>query len=87
MIYFILYLFIVFIVFFFMFKKHYQNLTDRLDSYDDVWLKYKEGWMITFVPIFWILSIPLIILWNILEIIYEKLTNNNNNDNSHEKNS
>lgn len=73
----VLYIFISFIVFFFTFKYYNPILQKRKTKWDDV-EDFKEFWAMVFIPIFWCLSIPAIILWKILDYIYNKFINKNN---------
>lgn len=70
----LLYLLVAFFVFFFMYKTHWENLQEK--SRHDVWLAYKEGWLICMVPLTWIVSLPFILLWKILDAIYNKFQKN-----------
>ena len=73
----ILYLFISFIILFVMYKKHHEELEDHLSSYD----LYLEKWLFwkyyVFVPLCWIIIIPLYFIWQLFEIIYKKLNKEN----------
>jgi hypothetical protein len=72
---FIIYVFIAFIVFFFTYKKYIEDLRDSMSPYS-ILLEHKEFWIIVLVPLFWVLSLPMIIMWKILEKIYNKLNKN-----------
>ena len=75
----LLHLFIGFIVFFFMWKKHEKEFKRKTTpkagySYaDKAWMETKEFWLMLLVPLFWPLSLPGLLIWRILEIIYTNL--------------
>ena len=72
---FIIYIFIAFIVFFFTYKKYIEDLRDSMCPYS-ILFEHKEFWIIALVPLFWVLSLPMIIMWKILDKIYNKLNKN-----------
>jgi hypothetical protein len=72
---FIIYIFIAFIVFFFTYKKYIEALRGKISVYEPCF-EHKEFWIISLVPLFWVLSLPMIIMWKILDEIYNKLNKN-----------
>jgi len=70
---FILYLLVSFIVFFICNKKLYPIIVEKQEK--DGWLKkveIKEFWLMIIIPIFWIVALPVLGLWELLETIYNK---------------
>lgn len=72
---FILYMLIAFIVLFIFYKKYNPILKERKKESYDALIEYKEFWIIYILPFFWIVAAPLIILWAIMEKIYNKFNN------------
>lgn len=66
------YFLVAFIVFFFMYKKYGSTLIERSKRSYDPWIEFKEFWIISMVPLFWLFAIPLYFLWILLERIYAK---------------
>lgn len=71
----LLYLFIAFIIFFFTYKRKIEDFENEdIGRYSTtLWIERKSFWIIFLVPTFWIVSIPIVIMWVILEKIYNKL--------------
>lgn len=70
---FILYLLVAFIVFFICNKKLYPIVLKKQE--EDRWLdkvEIKEFWLMFIIPIFWIVALPAVGLWELLETIYNK---------------
>jgi hypothetical protein len=75
----VLYFLIAFIIFFFMYKKYWPVITKKVD-YKEFVIFCSEFWLMTIIPLFWIISIPLYFLWLFLDYIYERyITNNDKN--------
>lgn len=68
------YLFVAFIVFFFMWKK-YALPEIKEKSHYDAWFEILGFHKAVWGSIFWIVAMPMLFIWKILE----KLTNNKNN--------
>ena len=79
MLYALFYILIGVIVHFFMYKKYWNDLQDNMRKVD-IWLESKEGWLICIAPIFWVIALPLMVLWYVLEKIYSQLNKQNNNE-------
>lgn len=81
MIFFAIHFLIGFIVFFFQYKKNWKKLAsynkEKRWSERTSHLEHAEGWRIYIYPLFWEITIPLSILWKLLEIIYNKTNKNN----------
>ncbi len=67
MIGFLIYMTIAFVVFFFCWKKYSYSFLDTSS-----WVEYTDFWRCVFAPLFWPISIPVIVLWKILNKIYKK---------------
>jgi hypothetical protein len=66
----ILYILSGFINFFIFYKKHNQQLQDRIKSYELI-IECKEFWIIYIAPWFWFITLPGYILWQIMEKVYK----------------
>lgn len=73
----ILYIIIGFIFLFILYKKYNLQLQERKKSFDTP-IEYKEFWIIYILPVFWIVSMPLMLLWIIMDKIYQLINKNNN---------
>lgn len=72
----IIYILIAFVVHFYMYKKHWSSLREKMEDYhNDCWLDTREGWFICIIPLFWIVAMPALFMWYVMEIIYSKLNN------------
>lgn len=71
---FILYSLVAFIVFFFTYKTYYPKAEKWAEEsrYRDI-SESKYFWMAILIPPFWIITIPMLVLWKILETIYNKI--------------
>lgn len=70
----ILYLVVAFIILFFNHKKYNEARIKELENIDfPTVLIFRY----ILIPSGWIIAVPLLIFWNILELIYNKLTKNN----------
>ena len=70
---FILYLLVAFIVFFICNKKLYPIVVEKQEK--DRWLDkadINEFWLMILIPTFWIVALPILGLWKLLETIYNK---------------
>jgi ABC-type arginine transport system permease subunit len=66
----ILYFIVAFIIFFFNHKKYNKARLEQANTYDFptvIIFRY------ILIPLCWIIAIPLLIFWNILELIYNKI--------------
>lgn len=74
---FLFYWFIAFVVFFFTYKlnigkhKNYMNSHSYADNVDS-----KYFWFMVLVPIFWVVSLPALLIWWALERVTSKFFNN-----------
>lgn len=70
------YFIIAFIVFFIVYKlKIGEFKAENEGRYPNLWVERSSFWVMVIVPLFWIVSIPLIVSWKVLDRIYNKLTN------------
>jgi len=68
-----LYIFISFIVCFISWKKYSKQLYDDTKGPYDNWIESKYFWYILVITLFWYVVIPGIILWKVLDYIYNRL--------------
>ena len=66
-----IYLLIGFVIFFFMYKKYWHVMLERKKTYD-AWPEYKEFWIVALTSVFWPLTLPGYIIWQLLEKLYNK---------------
>ena len=71
------YLVVAFVIFFFTFKKYYPILMDKVEGNFDLWVEYREFWIMALFPTLWIISIPVVLAWKTLEFLYNKFTQTN----------
>lgn len=75
------YCLVAFIIFFFMYKKYWSIIQERMrNDYLANWMDFKEFWIMVLVPLFWLFAIPLYFLWLGLEKIYAKFFENKTGD-------
>ena len=71
----LLYLLVAFVVFFFMYKKFWDKVENRKKY--SAWIDVPQFWAIVLVPLFWPLSLPGYLLWQLLEKLYINLNQEN----------
>lgn len=71
------YIFIAFIVFFFMWKKYALPSIEKKGRYD-AWIETPGFHKAVWGSIFWIVTLPMMLAWGLLEKINNKLTSKNN---------
>lgn len=67
----VLYFIVAFIILFFNHKRYNEARIEQVENYDFptiIIFRY------ILIPLGWIIAIPLLIFWNILELIYNKIT-------------
>lgn len=73
------YLIVAFVVFFITYKLNIEKFKEEAKSssiyWENHWVERKSFWIMALIPPFWILSIPCILAWKILDKVYNKLTN------------
>lgn len=73
------YLIVAFVVFFITYKLNIEKFKEEAKSSSkystEEWVARKSFWIMALIPPFWILSIPCILAWKILDKVYNKLTN------------
>jgi hypothetical protein len=74
-----LYLFIAFFVFFFTYKlkeKSFKKEGNTESKWTTVhWVERPSFWFILLVPLLWFITIPMLVMWRVLEIITAKYFN------------
>lgn len=78
---FLIWLFVAFCLFFLTFKSNWSKLQEKMKqpikhSTDNVYLQFKEGWLIFMLPLFWPIGLPGYLMWQLLELIYNKFNKN-----------
>lgn len=75
----VLYLLIAFFVFFFTYKlkvKSFKNEGDTESKWTTVhWVDRPSFWYIVLVPLLWFITIPILVMWKILERVTRKYFN------------
>lgn len=72
-----LYFIVAIVIFFICTKKLYpiaveKSTTSRYSEPSD----FLEYWLIGIIPLFWVIAVPLLLFWLLLENIYKKISNN-----------
>ncbi len=73
-----LYLLIAFFVFFFTYKLKVKSFKKEGEtkSYSTItWVERPSFWFILLVPLLWFITIPMLVMWRVLEIITIKYFN------------
>ena len=75
----VLYLLIAFFVFFFTYKlkvKSFKKEGESKSYYSsNIWLERPSFWFILLVPLLWFITIPMLVMWKILERVTVKYFN------------
>lgn len=78
----LIYFIVAFVVFFITYKLRIGKFREEGNGGGyarGAWVERQTFWVLLFVPVFWMISIPAIVAWVVLDKIYNKLTNKNNN--------
>jgi len=70
----LIYLLVIFIIIFFNYKRQWWKVKQELKNrYTYVWVECPSFWLyFILIPLFWIIVFPLIILWKVLDYLYNK---------------